>query len=77
MEVSWTLDDYDQVKQYNIYAGYADGSERFVGGAYADNYYIANLEDRDNIVSLKLKAVGKDCLLYTARWHKNLHGRHL
>ncbi len=60
VEVSWTLDDYDQVKQYNIYAGYADGSERFVGGAYADNYYIANLEDRDNIVSLKLKAVGKD-----------------
>ena len=60
VEVSWTLDDYDQVKNYNIYAGYADGSERFVGGAYAENYYIANLEDRDNIVSLKLKAVGKD-----------------
>ena len=60
VQVSWDLADYSGVKQYNIYAGYADGSERFVGGAYADNYYIQNLEDRGNIVSLKLKAVGKD-----------------
>ena len=60
VQVSWDLADYSEVKQYNIYAGYADGSERFVGGAYAESYYIQNLEDRDNIVSLKLKAVGKD-----------------
>ena len=60
IELSWDIADYENVKQYNVYAGYADGSERYVGGAYADNLYISTLEDRDNITCFKLKAVGKD-----------------
>ncbi len=60
LSFSWELEDYDTVKAYYVYAGYSDGSERFVGGTYADNLYIQNLEDRDNIVSFKLRAVGKD-----------------
>lgn len=59
--LTWTLnEDYDTVKLYHIYAVYADGTERFVTGAYADNMYIKNLEDRDNVVGFNLYAVGAD-----------------
>lgn len=61
IELAWTLnEDYDTVKLYHVYAVYADGSERFVSGAYADNLYIQNLEDRDQVVGLNLRAVGAD-----------------
>ena len=40
--------------------GYADGTERFAGGVYGDNYYIQTLEDADNVTSLKVRAVGAD-----------------
>lgn len=48
------------MKNYHVYAGYADGSERFVGGAYAANYYIQTLEDAQNVTCLKVRAVGDD-----------------
>ncbi len=61
IELSWTLDeDYDTVKLYRVYAVYADGSQKFVTGAYADNLYIQNLEDREHVVGFNLYAVGAD-----------------
>lgn len=56
--VKWTLDDYENVKQYNLYAELEDGTEKFLGGAYDDIYYIKKLDS--NIAKLKLRAVGND-----------------
>lgn len=58
--VRWELADYETVKLYEIYAVYADGTEKFVTGAYADNLYIETLEDRENIVGFNLYAIGAD-----------------
>ena len=60
IQISWDIADYSDVINYHVYAIYADGSERFVGGAYAENYYIQTLEDRENVVALELRAVGID-----------------
>lgn len=61
IQLSWDINEnYDEVQLYRIYAEYADGSERFVGGAYTDNYYIENLENPEEITALKLYAVGPD-----------------
>lgn len=60
IQLTWDLADYDTVKNYHVYAVYADGSEKFVGGAYAANYYIQSLEDEANIVALEVRAVGAD-----------------
>lgn len=60
VQLGWELGGYDTVKNYHVYAGYADGSERFVGGAYAANYYIQTLEDAQNVTCLKVRAVGDD-----------------
>lgn len=60
LQLCWNIADYSQVINYHIYAVYADGSRRFVGGAYAENYYIQNLEDRENITALEIRAVGID-----------------
>ena len=60
IQLTWDLADYDTVKNYHVYAIYADGSEKFVGGAYAANYYIQTLEDEANIVALEVRAVGAD-----------------
>ncbi|MEI3059172.1 MAG: S-layer homology domain-containing protein [Oscillospiraceae bacterium] len=60
VQLGWELGGYDTVKNYHVYAGYADGSERFVGGAYAANYYIQTLEDTQNVTCLKVRAVGAD-----------------
>lgn len=60
LELTWTLDSYDAVKLYNVYAAYADGSEKFVSGVYSDNLYISQLEDRDQVTGLKVRAVGPD-----------------
>ena len=60
LQISWNIADYSTVNNYHIYAVYADGSERFVGGAYAENYYIQTLEDRANVVALEVRAVGID-----------------
>ncbi len=58
IELTWTMDSYDSVKLYHVYAEYQDGSEKFVSGVYSDNLYISKLEDRDNVTALKLRAVG-------------------
>lgn len=60
IELTWNLDSYNTVKLYNVYAAYKDGTEKFVSGVYSDNLYISQLEDRDNVTALKLRAVGPD-----------------
>ncbi len=60
MQVAWDLADYDTVKNYHVYAVYADGSYRFVGGAYADEYYVSSLENPETVVALEVRAVGAD-----------------
>lgn len=60
MVVSWDIADYNEVKQYNLYANLSDGSRVYLGGAYDSTYYIKSLYGEDDIVSLELKAVGAD-----------------
>ena len=60
IQLNWDLAPYDTVRNYHIYAIYADGAERFVGGAYADTYYIQTLENADEVVALEVRAVGSD-----------------
>lgn len=56
--VEWDMEDYDDVKGYNVYAEMKDGSEEFLGGTYDEVYYIKNLNK--NVAKLKLTAVGED-----------------
>ena len=44
MTVSWNMESYDKVKQYNLYA-LVGGHELFLGGIYDENYYIKNVKD--------------------------------
>ena len=60
LQISWDLADYSDVVNYHVYAVYADGSYGFVGGAYADEYYISALENEENVVALEVRAVGID-----------------
>ena len=60
IQLAWDLGDYDTVKNYHVYAVYADGTERFVGGAYAANYYIQTLENAESVTALRVRAVGVD-----------------
>lgn len=60
IQLTWDLGDYDTVKNYHVYAVYNDGTKRFVGGAFADNYYIQTLENEKNVTSLEVCAVGVD-----------------
>lgn len=61
IQLSWDINEnYDEVQLYRIYAAYEDGSERFVGGAYTNNYYIETLENPEQVTALKLYAVGPD-----------------
>ena len=60
-QFSWNINEnYDEVQLYRLYAEYADGSERFIGGAYTDNYYVQTLENPDEITAFNLYAVGID-----------------
>ena len=59
-QLAWDLADYSEVVNYHVYAVYADGSYGFVGGAYADEYYISALENEENVVALEVRAVGID-----------------
>ena len=59
-QIAWDLASYDEVKNYHVYAVYADGSCRFVGGAYADEWYVSSLENEDEVVALEVRAVGAD-----------------
>lgn len=56
--VEWDLDDYDTVKQYNLYAVDKDGNDMYLGGSYDSAYYIKNIPT--DTVTLKLTAVGAD-----------------
>lgn len=44
MTLSWDMEAYDQVKQYNVYA-LKDGREIFLGGTYDENFYIKNINE--------------------------------
>ena len=44
MVVSWDLDSYADVKQYNIYAE-KEGKEIYLGGTYDDIFYIKDIEE--------------------------------
>ncbi len=59
-QIGWDLAPYDEVKNYHVYAVYADGSVRFVGGAYADEWYVSSLENAENVVALEVRAVAID-----------------
>ena len=62
-QIGWHMADYSTVKNYHVYAVYADGSYGFVGGAYADEWYISNLDVMENgaeVVALEVRAVGRD-----------------
>ncbi len=60
IQLKWDLDGYENVVLYRIYANYKDGTSRFVGGAYSDNYYIQTLENPENVTGLEVRAVGID-----------------
>lgn len=60
MKVSWDLEDYDKVKQYNLYAELSNGETVYLGGTYDDKYYIKSLYGEDHKVKLLLTAVGID-----------------
>ena len=60
IQLAWDLGDYSTVKNYHVYAVYADGTQRFVGGAYASNYYIQTLENASKVTALRVYAVGAD-----------------
>lgn len=59
MVISWDLADYDTVKQYNVYA-VINGVEQYMGGIYDDIYYIKNVYDAKDEVTIKVTAVGAD-----------------
>lgn len=58
--ISWDIEDYNKVKQYNVYAEYEDGSQVFLGGIYDDIYYIKSLYKDNENVKIKLTAVAED-----------------
>ncbi|MBS4178256.1 endo-beta-N-acetylglucosaminidase [Lederbergia citrea] len=60
MKVSWDIEDYDQVKQYNLYAKLSNGKTVYLGGTYDDTYYIKSLYGENEKVVLQLRAVGID-----------------
>ncbi len=59
MVVTWTLGDYETVKNYHVYAT-INGVEQFMGGIYDDIFYIKNLYDAAGEVTISVKAVGAD-----------------
>ena len=58
MIVSWDLADYDQVREYNLYGVYEDGSRKMLGGTYGSKYYIKNVGDKAALTSIEIVAVG-------------------
>lgn len=53
--ISWDLDSYDSVKQYNVYV-----NDVFVGGIYDETFYIKNLYTTEGTMTIKVTAVGAD-----------------
>ncbi|MBZ9685704.1 hypothetical protein G9F72_004980 [Clostridium estertheticum] len=60
MYISWDLEDYSKVQEYNVYAKYEDGKEVFLGGVYDNTYYIKSLYNPQGTVQILVKAVGTD-----------------
>ena len=59
--LSWDLADYDQVQKYNVYAVSADGTKTYVGGAYADYYYVKDtMYNANGVVTFQVTAEGAD-----------------
>lgn len=58
--ISWKLDNYEKVRQYNVYAEFEDGREVFLGGNYDSVYYIKSLYNPKGKVKIKVTAVGLD-----------------
>lgn len=56
--VEWELEDYDEVKQYNLYSKGDKGTLIYLGGIYDDVYYIKNLPK--DTKELLLTAEGED-----------------
>ena len=60
IQIAWDAEEFGNVQNYHVYAVYADGSERFVGGGFGSNYYIKNLENKSDVTALRVYAVGRD-----------------
>ena len=60
IQVAWEEAEFGEVQNYHVYAVYADGSERFVGGGFGSSYYIMNLENEADVTALRVYAVGRD-----------------
>ena len=60
IQIAWDAEEFGDVQNYHVYAVYADGSERFVGGGFGSNYYIKNMENKSNVTALRVYAVGRD-----------------
>ncbi len=60
IQIAWDEENFGDVQNYHVYAVYADGSERFVGGGFGSSYYIKNLENKSDVTALRVYAVGRD-----------------
>lgn len=60
IQIAWDAEEFGSVQNYHVYAVYADGFERFVGGGFGSNYYIKNLENKSDVTALRVYAVGRD-----------------
>ncbi len=59
-ELSWTLDSYDTVKQYNVYGVLSNGERVYLNGIYGDNIYVKSLLGEKDYIRFELCAVGID-----------------
>lgn len=58
MILTWDKADYETVKEYNVYAAYADGTKKMLGGIYGSKFYVKNTGD--DITGIEVVAVGAD-----------------
>lgn len=58
MILTWDKADYETVKEYNVYATYADGTKKMLGGIYGSKFYVKNTGD--DITGIEVVAVGAD-----------------
>ncbi len=59
-QLSWTMEDYSTVRQYNIYAVLSNGERVFLNGIYDDNVYVKSLLGEKDTIRFELCAVGID-----------------
>ncbi|GGG16225.1 endo-beta-N-acetylglucosaminidase [Paenibacillus aceti] len=58
MIVSWEIANYNLVKEYHVYANYADGHSEFLGGIYGSKYYVKSVDN--GLTSIEVRATGAD-----------------